>query len=391
MVNSTMINVLHITTHNEDCGIAKYQEQFVDAMKGLNINNEFFPYSPNVTKVMERGQFVGVLDDLKKSLRSYDILHIQHELSFFKHTELKDYINIAHDMGKKVAVTVHTAPRALYPQPEPRGGLGPRSFIAHYRSGKFANNYLATLVEPLKSVDLILVHNTNTKNDLVKFGLNESLIRIISMPVPKVTSAVDTGIIRDRLNAQKDDVIIGCVGFITPSKGVIDAVKALKFLPDNYKLAIIGGDHPSGMNTAYINEVTDKIIDLELRDRVYITGFIEDDRQLNNLVQEVDVCVYPYNSEYYKYASSAAVNVAISNAKPTITYPAPSFVELNKDEVIAICASSNYYELARFVKQADYPALSKKARQYAIDHSYPVEAEKLRLIYSNLLSSRRIA
>ena len=53
---SKQLHVLHFTTHNEDCGIGKYQEQFLRAMSGDEtvIHNEIFLYSPNKTKMMVR-------------------------------------------------------------------------------------------------------------------------------------------------------------------------------------------------------------------------------------------------------------------------------------------------------------------------------------------------
>jgi len=85
------VRVLHYSTHDEDCGIGKYQEQFIQAMAKVgakDVYNEFLPYSPNVTKVMTYDEFTPVLQELRSKLEGFDILHIQHELSFYKHDEL---------------------------------------------------------------------------------------------------------------------------------------------------------------------------------------------------------------------------------------------------------------------------------------------------------------
>ena len=83
---SKRINVLHVTSHNEVCGIANYQQQFVDGMKhAQDINNIFFGFSPYQTRFMNKKQYQNVLNEFAKDIKNVDIIHIQHELSFYKH------------------------------------------------------------------------------------------------------------------------------------------------------------------------------------------------------------------------------------------------------------------------------------------------------------------
>ena len=120
-----------------------------------------------------------------------------------------------------------------------------------------------------------------------------------------------------------------------------------------------------GVAKSYFDEVCDLIIKLGLKERVHITGFVDNDMHLNALIRECDVCVYPYDQKYYKYVSSAALNNSIANHKPAIVYPTRPFVEMNQDGTIAICKSANYYELARYVVEADYTKLAKASSEYA--------------------------
>ena len=103
------IRVLQFSTHNEECGIAKYQEQFISDMTGLeNFYTEFFAYSPNQTKHMSKHDFQRVLGELKEKMIDFDILHIQHELSFFKHLELQEIVDTFSGGQKQVMITIHT-------------------------------------------------------------------------------------------------------------------------------------------------------------------------------------------------------------------------------------------------------------------------------------------
>ncbi|AKM80568.1 TPA: hypothetical protein DDX46_00435 [Candidatus Saccharibacteria bacterium] len=381
----TKVKILHYSTHNEDCGIGKYQEQFLAAMNeaaSKDVENQFFKYSPNQTKIMSFEQFTPVLNELKGTLRNFDLLHVQHELSFYKHDELSRIVNGAHEIGKRVIITVHTAPDAQYKTPF-REGYGPRSIVKFIREKRAAEEFKKVHLEPISSADLVLVHNTTTRDNLVKHGINKANIQLITLPVPSLSFDESSNEIKSALNFTKGDVIIASVGFVSKTKGVKQAVKALKYLPENYKLAIIGGVHPSGGGEDYLDEVTDLIIELDLKQRVYITGFVEEDKTLNALIRECDVCIYPYDRKYYSFVSSAALNNALANHKPAIVYPTPPFIEMNGSGTVAITKSANYYELARYILAADYTILAQRSKEYAKEFNYLDEATKLVTIYQS--------
>ncbi len=380
------LRVLHYSTHNEDCGIGKYNEQFHLAMSETSaesVENEFFSYSPNVTKKMTHDQFSGVLKELKRKLKQFDILHIQHEISFYYHDELGRIVDLAKSMHKKVIFTVHTAPDAQFKKPGLHG-LGPRSLVKYAREIRTARKFDATHIDPMRKAHLVLVHNANIKSSLVAHGVAESKVRIIPLPVPNIVLGNDSTEIRTALHYKDGDIIMGTVGFVSKTKGVLESVKSLSFLPDNYKLAIIGGVHPNGGGEEYLNDVCDLIVERGLEERVYITGFVQEDDRLNALVRECDVCVYPYDNKYYKYVSSAALNNSIANHIPAIVYPTVPFIEMNRDGTIAICKSANYYELARYVREADYSLLAERSAKYAEEYSYSVESLKLVEVYQEL-------
>ena len=381
------IRVLQFSTHEEECGIAKYQKQFVDNMTDKKrIVTKYFKYSPNQTKNMSKEYFKVVLSELKEEMKNYDILHTQHELSFFKFNELEQIINVFKHTDKKLIVTVHTAPQAQFVRAR-LGGLGPRSFL-HYARSKGSNiRFLKKYVLPLKEVDLILVHNVPTKESLTAFGIDDSKIKIFKHPVSKLDKVFVSNEIHERLRVTRGDVVYATVGFISKSKGVLHAVKALTYLPDNYKLAIVGGIHPDSQDTHLLDELADYIHDHNLSKRVYITGFIEDDDRLNSLIKEVDICVYPYDKHYYDYVSSGSLNLAMANEKPVVAYKTRSLLEINQDgEVVKFTKSGNYYELARAVKELDITMYTELASAYASSLSWDKQARELVGIYNDLIS-----
>ena len=381
------IRVLHFTTHDEECGIAKYQAQFIEGMSGISdVDNEIFEVSPNKTKLISEAEFSHVLDSLVGQMENFDILHIQHELSFFSEDDLLKIVKAVKSINKKILVTIHTAPSAQYKRAT-LDGYGPHSIVHYQRTKNRASAFLNTYVAPLKYVDLIVAHNQPTKDDLVSHGIDPAKIQLIKMPVPVLSFTEKTNEVSEKLRTTKQDVIFCTVGFISDAKGVKEAVKALRFLPDNYKLAIVGGGHPSGANDEFYNDLCDLIIKFNLEARVYITGYIQEDDRLNALIRECDICVYPYDAKYYSYVSSAALSTGIANHKPTIAYPTRSFIEINAEiDVVKFCQSPNYYELAREILDIDVNEAEKKSEKYAQLYNWNSEALKFVDTYRRLAS-----
>lgn len=383
------IKVLHFTTHDEECGIAKYQEQYLGGMQGVDdIENVVFGHSPNQTKVMSSEEFAPVLKQFSEQMKSFDILHIQHELSFYKHDELDKIVSAAARLRKKIIITVHTSPDAGLPDNR-LGGVGPRSILHFLRKKRAKQRFARIHMRAMKKADQLIVHNTVTLKSLVKHGVKKDRITNIIMPIPKLSFDKQTTEISQHLNKKSGDIIYCTVGFLSENKGMKQAVKALAFLPDNYKLAIIGGGHPSGANDEFYDELCDDIRDLSVKDRVYITGYVKEDEQLNALIRECDICVYPYDKKYYAGVTSAALNNSIANYKPTLAYPTKSILEMNEEQpVVALCDSFNYYELAREIMRIDLKKQAELSKKYAEAFSYDKETVKFVDIYRQLINAK---
>jgi len=383
------IRVLHLTTHDEICGIAKYQEQFIEDMKHEeDIENIIFDLSPNQTRFMTKQQYAPVVKHFESMLKEANILHIQHELAFYKHRELSTVVGLAHALKKPVIVTIHTALDVEYKKARLQGHL-PKYFISYLRQLKLQKKFESIHLNPLKKADLVIVHNKTTKDSLVVHGFDAAKIKVITMPIPKINFAQKSHKIKQEMNIKENDVLVCTVGFISKTKGTDQAIKALRLLPQNFKLVIIGGTHPDSRDTAFLDSITDYIIDNNLVDRVYITGYIEDDNELNAMIRECDICVYPYDAGYYSYVSSAALSNALANHKAVITYPTPTFYEINNnEEIIKFCKTPNYYELAREIKRLDIKKYSQLASKYANKYTYDKEAIKFADIYRQVLKNK---
>ena len=86
--------------------------------------------------------------------------------------------------------------------------------------------------------DLVLVHNEPTIESLKQLGVDPERIKKVIHPVQVFDNRPDERYCASAAQTE-GDVIYCCIGFLHRYKGLFDAVRALKFLPGNYKLAIL--------------------------------------------------------------------------------------------------------------------------------------------------------
>jgi glycosyltransferase involved in cell wall biosynthesis len=383
---AAQIRILHFGSVNKEEGIAKYQHHYVDGMQGDDtVQNDFFDCSPLAFRGMPLAERAEVLNKLTASLADYDILHVQHEFGLFADTEFADIVSTGKQAGKKVVVTVHLSP-AFAIKPAKLPGLGPRSLVAYARAKRHRKFMIARHVTPMLMADKLIVHNNMTLQALQDFGADPARIVRIPHPVQVYEDPPKSTLLAEKLQRQPGDVIYGISGYIYKVKGTVAAVKALQYLPANYKLAIIGGMHPMSDDIEMYDRVADLIVKLGLKDRVFITGFIEDDDDLNALIRECDIMVYPYDRLYYAHVSSGALNLSFANFIPPIAYPTDSFKEVagEADGALVLTDTFAYYELARLLQTIDLPTQTKRVKAYAEKMAWPKVAKRLIDVYKSL-------
>lgn len=382
-----MIRVLHFSPHGENDGIAKYQEQYLAGMAGhKDVENEFFHVSPLRFYHLPADEKQKVLTQLHDELREYDILHIQHEFGLFVEDDFRKIVDVAKNADTKVVVSVHLSPSFAI-QPVRLGGLGPRSIIHFLRQKRYESKMLQRHIEPLTRADKVLVHNTITADALKARGVaGDKIIKLVH-PVYDYPEPPKSTLVADELHKKSGDIIYCTVGMMHRYKGVYDAVKALRFLPDNYKLVIAGGVHPLSEDTPMYNKVCDLINKWGLRDRVYIAGFVKDDNEFNAIIRECDVCIFPYDGHYYGHLSSGSINLAFSNSMPVIAYPTDGFKELASaaDGAVVLTDTYAYYELARELKRINISEQKNLSRKYAEKMAWPKMSKKLMEVYAELV------
>lgn len=383
------IRVLHFSSRYEECGVAKYLGHYIKGMEQApHIENDYFEVSPYDTYNMKPEDLAKMAEDLRAKLRDYDVLHVQHEFAMYAHDSFLRVVDAGKRAGKKVVISVHTSPSAHGgSKPVRLKGLGPRSFLAYLRERRHYSHFMHYNAMPFRMADLLLVHNDPTAEGLRGIGVSADRIQKVMHPVQVFEQPPASTRLATALHKQDSDVIYCTIGFFHRYKGIIESVKALKFLPSNYKLAILGGMKADSNEVAFYDKVTDLIATLGLQDRVYITGYVPTDSELNALIRECSVCVFPFDGVYYGQVSSGSINLAFSNGVPAIAYPTASIKEMAavSDGAIVLCETFAYYELARELQRIDLPKQASLATAFADKFAWPKVSQQLVEVYETLV------
>jgi glycosyltransferase involved in cell wall biosynthesis len=385
-----MIKVLQISTYNEECGIGKFNERVIEKLKATgNIQTEYYSKSLNIIKNLPNAERANVVKDIVEVSSDFDLVHLQHEFGLYSSAG-KGFTEIIRGLDrikKPKVVTIHTAPGLLLREKIITKKLSPSQIKSRIYATLHNKKVFYTKLKAFQKVDKIVTFNEFTLNqltDTVKVPINKILKTLL--PVATDTSNPDTKY-RIKLSIKKNDKLLVVSGFINPYKGFIDAVKAIAELPPEYKLVILGGINPDSGRHEDLSELKAVIAKYKLDKRVVISGFIKNDKLLCAYLKACDIALFPYNPEYYKMASSDAINKAIMNSLTTIAYPVESFKEINRSVkgTITITDEPNVNSLVSSIMSVKKNQNSKSQNLYRELHSYENFAKEMVKIYKEVL------
>jgi len=172
----------------------------------------------------------------------------------------------------------------------------------------------------LRFFDKIVTTSQFLKKELMWQGAKEEKISVIGAACQEF---------RARKICRKEDRLSAkllCVGHIRRIKGQVILVQALKYLKDlNWNLILVGD--VSSEDIGYKEEVAKKIEELELAERVFWAGRLEDD-ELAKLYTESDIVVVPSLYEGY----GIVVQEAMSFGAPVVASNVGGIPESLKDK-----------------------------------------------------------
>ena len=376
------VRVLHYSTWGDRCGIGDYTAAMVEELDALGLHNDPAAVDRTASAYLSPAEWRAKLDAVAARGRGYDLVHLQHEFSFFGPADAvpegnRHFFRLLRTLrraGTPTVVTFHTMPE--FPDLKTRLRLLARGRSFGWRPGGMGRTTRA------------VVHTRRSRLHLIRSGMDERLLRVVPMGVGRRAAAVSElspTLAKARLGLPPGCTLLSLFGFIAKYKGHIDAVAALKLLPKEDVLAAVGGPHPEGND-----RTLDKMLKMWDGDpaRLVVTGHVSAEA-LDLYHAATDVCLAPYTDP--RLASSAAITWAVSSGKPVVASTIPTFRELaGVHQCLRLCNPNAPHELAWTVQRlmadaAGRRALVERAATYCETASWPAAARQVAGVYEELL------
>ncbi len=387
------MRVLHYSTYGERCGIAGYCADLVRELDARGIESEVEPVNRADSAYLAPREWAAKLARLVERAQGFDLVHFQHEFSFFGpvdripdgNRQFFRTLESLHRLRVPVVATFHTMPFFVPELPTPAERL--KKFV---KGSLFGWKPKRTLGDPRRKVRVV-VHTKRSRLQLIRLGVSDELVRVIPMGVgerAEVVREMPSAEAKARLGLPAGCTLLSLFGFIAQYKGHLDVVKALERLPEHFVFAAVGGPHPEGR---------DRTLDRMLKDwqgdprRLVITGHVPTET-LDLYHAATDICLAPYTDP--KLASSAAITWAVSSGKPVVASTIPTFRELaGKHNCLKLCNPKAPHELAWTIERLAASEVEKRelvanANAYCEQAGWPNAAAEVLGIYEELLGRR---
>lgn len=214
------------------------------------------------------------------------------------------------------------------------------------------------------------------------------------IPPNPIDNPEDIAAIKAELGLPSDSTIIGNVGRICSGKGQMELLEAFILLKDNHPklhLMLVGGlDVSEGSDNAFVEQLKNRIHDLNLSQRVHLMGFRKD---TNRMLAVMNIVCMPNHNEAFgltaieAMAAKKAIVGANTGALPEILAPVALLCDPLSPAQIA--ANIEQYLLSPPLAQQHAELAFKRAQQ---DFSTDSHIEKLERYYQKttiiMLSSK---
>ena len=389
---SDLRSVAMVTTWRTQCGIADYTSDLSEALADAGLECGTVEIDQQRLRYMTETELHAEFARLAERAAGADVVHVQHEYGFFAGAYgwgvslrvFQRFLRTLRRQGQRVVVTMHTEPVFL-----DDAGTSPHDRLRFLGRRRLWWS-LSRAVNADPGVQLV-VHSRSTRRRLVDSGLRASRLTVVPQGIPAPRAAVDASArsrARAELGVDGDAVVLGMFGFMSRYKGYGIALEALRSLPPEYHLLILGAPHPLGGDSALEDVLAVLQRRKSLRDRVHLTGFVPASR-LAGLRASVDVCIAPYLTRP-RLSSSAALSWALASDRPVLASRIPAFEELSEDGgCVQLVNPERPRELAHAVQQlvADperQAELVANASAYSAANAWSVRARQHLAVYAAL-------
>jgi glycosyltransferase involved in cell wall biosynthesis len=390
-----------VSSIDESCGNATFSQHLIQ-----NINksgHSAFPMglSLDLTQSLHsymRSKADKEIKKICKELSTYDGVNIQFEAGLYgsRHRDIYRRLRLLLNANPNTTVTLHatrfhdlsiyTKKKAIKDLLSLRLKNAILTLSHNLNNQKTIKNNLSYVKLCAKKKVKIITHTTSARNSVVAMtGYSNTYLHPIKFTDPYKVEPNRNYWLK-RLKLENEDYLIGVFGFISQYKGIETAISALKFLPKEYKLLIIGRQHPRTIRQhmlidPFLAKLLKKIkreTQNDLKSRIIFTNELEDS-EFMELAATVDCAWLPYLETGQD--GSGVASILFDLSKRIVASQCKVFDELIRLVPEYKCERfdiGNYMELAdKTINYFEYRNLNKRM-------SYSDESQTH--LYLNLLS-----
>lgn len=308
--------ILHISTWKVPCGIATYCDNFVRSLSRAGFENDVFPLIPSDWPDLLPNDVAQWQESLLLKAKGFDLVHIQHEHGLFGYAIGQKFA--CKRFGSVLAGLRHLnipSVTTFHTDIETRRHSGLKSIFNRFKRKRIWRKYVCNHYVGGSNSATAIVHTKRTRKSFVKHGFPIPSVHVIPHPClnPR-TIQLDSASAKASLNLPVDAKLVTIFGFLGKYKGHDIAVEAMKKLPENYHLAMVGGMHPESKDSFLDSLVLS--IPVELQSRIRITGWV-DRETADRYFAATDICLAPYRADM-ELSGSGAITWALGSGKPVI-------------------------------------------------------------------------
>jgi glycosyltransferase involved in cell wall biosynthesis len=387
------MRVLHLSTWNDQCGIADYARHLVAAL-------QCHPRAINELHPQRRQHLALISDDALRELfegflvlaSAADLVHIQHEHAFFAGRH--GYARAVRQFGwlltqlrqrdVPVVATFHNEPRSEAPASAPA-----RMRLTHAYHQSLWRWQVARHFRRGERRRQAIVHTQRNRQLLIESGFNPAQVQVVPPGHPRrsVLPLHERAQAKERLGFPKQATVLSIFGSVANQASYAWAVETLKTLPSRFVLAVVGGSHPASLDEDIVNGILDSWRNQDPA-RLRITGFVSPE-MVDAYHAATDICLVPHLP--CSVSASVAMPWALTSGRPTIATDIAAFRYLNEDaECLLLVRPGDVAELAARIlalagdaaKQED---LVRHALAYACANGWEALALRHLEIYQSLV------
>ncbi|NMZ65637.1 hypothetical protein HBN99_15060 [Pseudomonas oryzihabitans] len=380
MESSTKKKMLVVSSYNRPCGIAQYLEHLEPELRNqsdFDVEIAALPVdllrseAKHARKLSEKA-----FNEILQNAKDVDVVNIQFEPGLFGYTpfliwkRLDKLINVS----RRVILTYHTVPLGT----SVRFGFS-KAALKKYLNSWRGRYIFDRLFQKIRSNPDKFINIVQTKREakgfellgLPKERIFDSPLAFLSVEQKKVFESERGNILLEvKRNYGAEGRLIGCFGFLSPYKGIEVAIRALKYLPQEYSLLVVGGLHPEGIEHGTVEQKYIKSLIEEIEadnlsmqknsdpSRVAISGRVHfcgapDNLEFNRIMIACDSIVLPYAE--VGQTSSGPAAIALDMNKSVYCSRTHCFRELDKYQkgILSFFEVGNHMELAERIRLSD--------------------------------------